>query len=92
MKKLTTAELNNELAQMKGWAYENYFLKKKFIFKDHKSAFSFIAKVALIAEKLNHHPNWSGVFNEVLIRLSTHEVNDVTTNDIEFANEIENSL
>ena len=92
MKKLTSAEINKELSQLKGWTYENHFLEKKFIFKDHIAAFSFIAKVALIAEKLNHHPNWSGVYNEVLIRLTTHEVNDVTSSDIEFVIELENAL
>lgn len=92
MDRLSNIEIENALATLSGWNYDAPFIEKKFIFKDHKYAFSFIAKVALIAEKLNHHPNWSGVYNEVVIKLSTHDVAGVTNKDIDFAKEIENSL
>ena len=92
MEQLSKTELEKALATLNDWKYEEPFITKKFIFKDHKYAFAFIAKVALIAEKLNHHPNWSGVYNEVVIRLSTHDAQAVTKKDIEFATEIENAL
>jgi 4a-hydroxytetrahydrobiopterin dehydratase len=92
MDKLSNIEIENALAALSGWNYDAPFIVKKFIFKDHKSAFSFIAKVALIAEKFNHHPNWSGIYNEVVIKLSTHEVAGITAKDINFVKEIEQSL
>ncbi len=92
MEKLSNIELNEALAKLKDWKCENNFLEKQFLFKDHKYAFSFMARVALIAEKLNHHPNWSGVYNKVTIRLSTHDLGGITKKDVELANEIENAL
>jgi len=92
MKTLSNLEIEQALATWNGWNYDAPFIVKKFIFKDHKYAFSFLAKVALIAEKVNHHPNWSGVYNEVVIKLSTHDAGGVTKKDIDFATELENSL
>ncbi|HEX3385969.1 MAG TPA: 4a-hydroxytetrahydrobiopterin dehydratase [Mucilaginibacter sp.] len=48
-----------------------------------------LCKAAFIAEKLNHHPEWSGVYNKVTLKLSTHDAGGVTDKDIEFAKEIE---
>jgi 4a-hydroxytetrahydrobiopterin dehydratase len=61
-------------------------LVRSFKFKDFQEAFTFMTRVAFIAEKLNHHPNWSNVYNQVDIRLSTHdEGNVVTEKDHQFA-------
>ena len=92
MEKLSNEELEQVLSTLNGWNYENPFIEKKFQFKNHINAFSFITKVALIAEKLNHHPNWSGVYNEVIIKLSSHDAAGITKKDIDFAIEIENSF
>ena len=61
------------------WKEEDNKLKKEFEFKDFKEAFGFMAKVALAAEKMDHHPNWSNVYNKVNIELSTHDAGDVVT-------------
>ncbi len=61
------------------WIEENHKLKKTFQFKDFVEAFSFMTKVALIAEKMNHHPEWSNVYNRVSIELSTHDAGNVIT-------------
>ena len=61
------------------WVEENNRLKKTFKFKDFTQAFGFMAKVALIAEKMDHHPFWTNVYNVVSIELSTHDVGDVVT-------------
>lgn len=61
------------------WKEENNRLKKTFKFKDFKEAFGFMAKVALIAEKADHHPLWTNVYNTVSFELSTHDAGDVVT-------------
>jgi 4a-hydroxytetrahydrobiopterin dehydratase len=61
------------------WKEENNSLKKTFKFKDFKEAFGFMTKVALIAEKMDHHPNWSNVYNTVTFELSTHDAEDKVT-------------
>lgn len=62
------------------------YLMKEFKFKNFIDAFSFMTKVALIAEKHNHHPDWRNVYNKVEIRLNTHDAGDtVTVQDIELS-------
>lgn len=61
------------------WVEENNRLKKTFKFKDFTQAFGFITKVALIAEKMDHHPAWTNVYNVVNIELSTHDAGDIVT-------------
>lgn len=61
------------------WKEENNRLKKTFKFKDFKEAFGFMAKVALIAEKADHHPFWTNLYNTVSFELSTHDAGDVVT-------------
>jgi len=73
------------------WNEENHRLKKTFQFKDFVEAFAFMTKVAIIAEKMNHHPNWSNVYNKVSIELSTHDAgNIVTDKDRKLADAIDN--
>jgi 4a-hydroxytetrahydrobiopterin dehydratase len=61
------------------WTEENNQLKRSFKFKNFIEAFSFMSKVALVAEKMNHHPNWSNVYNKVEIILNTHDAGDIVT-------------
>jgi 4a-hydroxytetrahydrobiopterin dehydratase len=61
------------------WKEENNRLIRTFRFKDFIEAFGFMSKVALLAEKENHHPNWSNVYNVVSIELSTHDAGNVVT-------------
>ncbi len=61
------------------WTEENNQLKRSFKFNNFIEAFGFMAKVALIAEKMNHHPNWSNVYNKVEITLNTHDAGDIVT-------------
>ena len=68
------------------WTEENNELVKKFKFSDFSEAFGFMTKVAILAEKQNHHPWWSNVYNEVEIRLTTHDAgNTITDKDRELA-------
>jgi 4a-hydroxytetrahydrobiopterin dehydratase len=61
------------------WKEENNKLKRTFEFKDFSEAFAFMTRVALIAEKQNHHPWWSNVYNKVEMELNTHDAGDVVT-------------
>jgi 4a-hydroxytetrahydrobiopterin dehydratase len=61
------------------WQEENNSLYRKFTFKDFSEAFAFMTRVALIAEKMNHHPKWTNVWNTVEVWLSTHDAGDVVT-------------
>lgn len=61
------------------WTEENNSLIKTFVFKDFVSAFGFMTSVALVAEKMNHHPNWSNVYNKVSFSLNTHDAGDKVT-------------
>jgi 4a-hydroxytetrahydrobiopterin dehydratase len=61
------------------WKPQNDQLYKKFEFKDFSEAFAFMTRVALAAEKMDHHPLWTNVYNKVEIWLSTHDAGDVIT-------------
>ena len=75
----------------KGWGFseDKIYLQKTFQFSNFIEAFSWMGKVAFLAEKLNHHPNWTNVYNKVDISLSTHDAGGLTELDLEFANSIE---
>jgi 4a-hydroxytetrahydrobiopterin dehydratase len=75
------------------WIEENNKLVKHFSFKDFISAFSFLSKVALISEKLDHHPEIINVYNKVTIKLSTHDMgNKVSKKDYDLAKAIDELL
>lgn len=61
------------------WEEKNNTLYRKFQFKDFSQAFAFMTRVALAAEKMDHHPSWTNVYNTVEISLSTHSAGDVVT-------------
>ena len=72
------------------WTEENNQLKRSFQFSNFIDAFAFMTKVAFIAEKMNHHPNWSNVYNKVDIALCTHDAgNTVTEKDRKLSAEID---
>ncbi|NJN41277.1 MAG: pterin-4-alpha-carbinolamine dehydratase [Flammeovirgaceae bacterium] len=72
------------------WKEENNRLIKTFKFTDFTEAFSFMTKVAIVSEKMNHHPFWSNVYNTVTIELSTHDAGDIVTQkDHDLANAID---
>jgi 4a-hydroxytetrahydrobiopterin dehydratase len=72
------------------WKEENDKLYKKFVFSDFNQAFGFMSRVALLAEKADHHPTWTNTWNTVEIWLSTHDAgNKVTQKDINLASSID---
>ena len=75
------------------WKEEHNTLTRTFKFKNFIKAFSFMTQVAIEAEKLNHHPNWSNEYNKVIIKLSTHDAGNIITNkDRELAQAIDRLL
>ena len=83
--KLTLAEIQSFLNDNPEGQVVDGKLDRTFKFKDFKQAFGFMAQVALIAEKLDHHPEWSNVYNKVHIQLVTHSEGGLTELDVEFA-------
>lgn len=77
------------LENFQNWNFENDGIVKKFQFKNFIEAMGFIVKVGLIAEKLNHHPEFFNAYNKVIIRLTTHNVKGVTTKDFDLAKAID---
>ena len=72
------------------WKEENNSLRKTFKFKNFSEAFAFMARVALLAEKMDHHPDWRNVYNTVEISLSTHSAgNSITEKDRKLAEQID---
>lgn len=75
---------------MNMWKEEGNELVRRFRFKDFKEAFAFMTQVAVLAEELNHHPWWSNVYNQVEVKLTTHDAgNTVTEKDRELARGID---
>lgn len=61
------------------WKEADNKLSRTFEFSDFTEAFSFMTAVAIVAEKMNHHPNWSNVWNKVVVELSTHDAGNIVT-------------
>ncbi|MEM8848596.1 MAG: 4a-hydroxytetrahydrobiopterin dehydratase [Pseudomonadota bacterium] len=74
---------------MSTWTEENGALTRQFKFKDFSEAWAFMTRVALIAETMDHHPEWSNVYNKVDIRLTTHDAGGLTDLDREMAKRID---
>lgn len=80
-------EVAAALKQLPGWAAADgrEAITRSFKFADFDTAFAFMTRVALSASKLDHHPEWSNVYNRVEVLLTTHDAGGVTANDVELA-------
>jgi len=83
------AEIAQALQKLPGWTRLEDSLEKQFTFADFSEAWAFMSRVALLAEKLDHHPAWSNVWNKVDISLTTHEANGLSRRDFMLAEAIE---
>ena len=84
-KKLTDAQIQENLAQVDGWTIEDGKLHKEFQFDNFVSAFGFMTQLALVAESMNHHPEWFNVYNRVTIDLTTHDAGGISDLDFQWA-------
>ncbi len=82
---LSTDAVNSALSQLSGWSVERGKLHRQFQFKSFVEAFGFMTSVALIAESMNHHPEWFNVYNRVTVDLTTHDAGGITDKDVELA-------
>lgn len=90
MKTFSKNEVINYLAlHLKNWTFEETAIKRDFTFKNFVEAFSFMTATALEAEKSDHHPDWSNVYNKVGISLNTHSANGITQMDFDLADKID---
>jgi len=87
--RLTEAEVAAALAGLPGWSLDGAAIRREFRFADFSEAFAFMTRVALAAEKADHHPDWSNSWNKVGIGLSTHSEGGVTGLDIALARTID---
>jgi 4a-hydroxytetrahydrobiopterin dehydratase len=87
-KKLSEKGLATALKGLPGWTVVDGKLRRAFEFKDFSEAFAFMTRVALAAESMNHHPDWSNAWNRVKIELVTHSAGGITPNDIDLAHTI----
>ena len=85
MQPLDDSEIARRLEPLPGWERRGDRIVRTFRFEDFVCAFGWMASVALVAEKLDHHPEWSNVYNRVTIDLSTHDAGGVTSKDFELA-------
>ncbi len=91
VQKLTEAEANAAVDALSGWAItrDGTALHRELRFADFVEAFGFMTRVALLAEKADHHPEWSNVYNRVSIDLTTHDAGGLSMRDIDLARAID---
>jgi 4a-hydroxytetrahydrobiopterin dehydratase len=88
--KLTGQARKDALAELNGWTEVSGrdAITRKFVFKDFNQAFGFMARAALVAEKMDHHPEWFNVYKNVEVTLSTHDAGGLTELDVKLAAEM----
>ena len=88
---LTPEEITNALNLLTDWQIDNAktSISRQLKFKDFRTAFSFMTHIALIAERMDHHPEWFNVYNRVEIKLSTHDAGGLTRLDVELAKSVD---
>ena len=83
--RLTDAEIADQLARLDGWEVQADKLHREFQFENFVEAFGFMSRAALVAEKMDHHPEWFNVYNRVVVNLSTHDVGGISPRDFDLA-------
>jgi len=86
--RLTDAEIQAALPTVPGWEVKEGKLHRTFTFADFSQAWGFMSRAALVAEKMDHHPDWSNVYRTVHIDLHTHDAGGITRLDIEMAQQM----
>lgn len=88
---LSVTDRESALAPLKGWQYDaaEKAIIKNFVFDDFSAAWAFMNRAALLAEKMDHHPEWFNVYNRVHVKMTTHDADGVTELDIQMAQAME---
>ncbi|HEY9697863.1 MAG TPA: 4a-hydroxytetrahydrobiopterin dehydratase [Trichocoleus sp.] len=82
---LSSSDLNAAMKELTGWTIEDKKLHRQFEFPSFVEAFGFMSSVALVAESMEHHPEWFNVYNRVTVDLTTHDAGGITIKDVELA-------
>src|SRR5271163_584667 len=90
--KLSDAEIHSALQDLKDWTLSQGKLHREYKFADFVHAFGFMATAAIAIEKMDHHPEWSNVWNKVVVDLTTHDAGGVSAKDIELAKLLDSLL
>lgn len=90
--KLTDSDVTDAVTARPGWELVEGKLHRELTFDDFVEAFGFMTRVAIVAEKRNHHPEWSNVYNTVTIDLTSHDVGGVSQRDLDLADTIDGFL
>ncbi|MEM7582908.1 MAG: 4a-hydroxytetrahydrobiopterin dehydratase [Acidobacteriota bacterium] len=85
VEKLSQEAIEQRLGELDGWTLADGKLHKEYAFDDFVTAFGFMSSVALVAEGMNHHPEWFNVYNRVVIDLTTHDAGGISELDFKFA-------
>jgi 4a-hydroxytetrahydrobiopterin dehydratase len=89
MSSFTDAQIEDALTALPGWSQEGEAIVKSFEFADFMAAIGFISKAASSIDEMDHHPEWTNVYNRVDVRLSSHDVGGVTDRDVQLARVLE---
>ncbi|MCK5401896.1 MAG: 4a-hydroxytetrahydrobiopterin dehydratase [Flavobacteriaceae bacterium] len=89
MNKLSESDIEKRLLRFPDWEYHENAIHTEFEFDNFKDCFSAMSRIAFECEALNHHPNWTNVYNRLNISLSTHDANGITEKDFKLAEAIE---
>lgn len=92
MKPLDEKDIQKALEKLQGWEYRDNTLATTFEFGNFKEAFTVMTRIAFECEAQEHHPDWTNVYNQLEIRLSTHDAGGVTEKDIRLATTIESLI
>lgn len=90
--KLTESQIQEQLKEFPNWEYDDNAIHTVIEFENFKEVFATMTRIAFEAQDQNHHPDWSNVYNELSITLSTHDAGGVTTKDFKLAHSIEQIL
>ena len=90
--KLSSTDIAQRMIKRPDWALDQHKLFRRFVFENFVEAFGFMSQVALLAESLGHHPQWSNVYNRVEIHLTTHDAGGITALDFTLAEQIDSLL
>ncbi len=86
--KMEDAEIQSRLPALPGWSLAGGKLHREFVFADFVAAFGFMTRAALVAERMNHHPEWFNVYRTVRVDLATHDAGGVTDLDFKLAQQM----
>ena len=87
--KLNEQQRHSALAKLPGWTKDRNAIRKTYRFADFNEAWGFMSRTALIAEQMNHHPEWLNIYNRVEITLTTHDAGGLSALDVNLANHMD---